>query len=438
MSTNNSLGEFPPMSPPPHYADEEEDEITPVPLNLDGDASLTPLPQELSDLWCSDKILKYLNEEGKKMCRCLHCNANPWSGWNHTKLLRHVCRIRGGDVKPCQGQIPPAYMKCYVAIWNKKKSAKSQKRIREELINISIDQTEEQACLNYDEHKRQKNKLGPQGPALNDMLDVEELIEDPDEDTIGTTTITTRTKSESAKTSYLSGSKSTLQTHLVFPKAKNSPAQERSLSVAIAHYIIANSLPFNHSEDILFKRVLVHSCQVNNSYRPPLKDEVAGDLLQSVFDAYYVKEVTALLREADIFGISVYGDGATINTVPQINVMAASPNNPGCVLDVIDCTDHMAKGGKKDAEYISNKMLPIMVKIDPHKHLIKGIIFDGAGNVQKAGDMIESHFPCSIVTHGTEHVTNIQFEKWVRITPIKEYAYFCKVVSNLSTLCDII
>ena len=83
-------------------------------------------------------------------------------------------------------------------------------------------------------------------------------------------------------------------------------------------------------------------------------------------------------------------------------------------------------------------MLPIMVKIDPHKHLIKGIIFDGAGNVQKAGDMMESHFPCAIVTHGTEHVTNIQFEKWVRITPIKEYAYFCKVVRNLSTSCDII
>mgnify|MGYP006153630251 CR=1 FL=1 len=101
---------------------------------------------------------------------------------------------------------PPAYMKHCVAIWNKKKSAKSQKRIREELINISIDQTEEQACLNYDENKRQKNKLGPQGPALNDMLDEEELIEDPDEDTIGTTTITTRTKSESSKTSYLSGS----------------------------------------------------------------------------------------------------------------------------------------------------------------------------------------------------------------------------------------
>ena len=80
-------------------------------------------------------------------------------------------------MKPCQGQIPPAYMKHYVAIWNKKKSAKSQKRIREELINISIDHTEEQACLNYDERKHQKNKLGPQGPALNDMLDVEELIE---------------------------------------------------------------------------------------------------------------------------------------------------------------------------------------------------------------------------------------------------------------------
>ena len=78
----------------------------------------------------------------------------------------------------------------------------------------------------------------------------------------------------------------------------------------------------------------------------------------------------------------------------MINVLASTPSNPSFVIDVIDCTDHMAIGGKKDAEYISNKMLPIMVKIDPHKHLIKGIIFDGAGNVQKAGNMMESHFPC--------------------------------------------
>ena len=48
-------------------------------------------------------------------------------------------------------------------------------------------------------------------------------------------------------------------------------------------------------------------------------------------------------------GISVGGDAATINREPLINCIAASPTNHSLVLDVIDSSEHMADGGKKDA-----------------------------------------------------------------------------------------
>jgi hypothetical protein len=66
-------------------------------------------------------------------------------------------------------------------------------------------------------------------------------------------------------------------------------------------------------------------------------------------------------------GLVFYSNGATIKTLPQINILAASPNVPGCMLDVIICPNHMAVGDMKDSNYISNSMLPLMTAIGPNK-----------------------------------------------------------------------
>ena len=39
------------------------------------------------------------------------------------------------------------------------------------------------------------------------------------------------------------------------------------------------------------------------------------------------------------------------------------------------------------------------------------IAFDGASNVQKAGEIMKKHFTRATVIHGSEHVVNIIFEK---------------------------
>jgi hypothetical protein len=107
--------------------------------------------------------------------------------------------------------------------------------------------------------------------------------------------------------------------------------------------------------------------------------------------------MTSLLSEARIFGLTVFGDGATIKSVALVNVLAAGVNNPFALLDIADCTGHLAIGGKKDAQYIANIVKPLITQmeseLDIHNKRSPGIVdlvfFDGASNVQNAGQILQ-------------------------------------------------
>ena len=63
----------------------------------------------------------------------------------------------------------------------------------------------------------------------------------------------------------------------------------------------------------------------------------------------------------------IFGNDATIGKTPITNILASLPTKPSCVLDVVDCTNHMMAAGKKDAWYIAKQILPLMQHIDPNK-----------------------------------------------------------------------
>jgi hypothetical protein len=209
---------------------------------------------------------------------------------------------------------------------------------------------------------------------------------------------------------------------------KRNPKAEEELSLTIAHYLAAHSLPFSHAEDPLFHRVLQKARATNHKYEPPKRHEVAGNLLDSHFAAYQKNGLEALLADVDTYGIGIFGDGATIVKTPLMNILASSPNNPSCVLDVVDCSTHMMQGGKKDAWFIVKHMLPIMKKIDPHKDRINVVAFDGASNVQKAANLLKEHFPAITVMQGVEHTISTIMGRWIGLRPIKDLCQFAKKV----------
>ena len=74
---------------------------------------------------------------------------------------------------------------------------------------------------------------------------------------------------------------------------------------------------------------------------------------------------------------------------------------------------------KKTADYLETKIRSFAEFIDPKKVLIDLICFDGAGNVQKAGRLLEKTFPRATTIHGCEHVCSLFFVDLLKKTELK-------------------
>ena len=94
---------------------------------------------------------------------------------------------------------------------------------------------------------------------------------------------------------------------------------------------------------------------------------MSSDLLDQSYTQRIVDYKQKLHKEAGCFGISMYGDGATVMKMPFINVMASSVYERSAVLDIVDTLQHMSNGGFKDASYIASFFTPHIEEIDPHQ-----------------------------------------------------------------------
>ncbi len=68
---------------------------------------------------------------------------------------------------------------------------------------------------------------------------------------------------------------------------------------------------------------------------------MSGTLLDGLYISNYDVMMRTLLLVSKIFGVTIYGDGATITNTPLINILVASPNNPSALLEIVDCTSQM-------------------------------------------------------------------------------------------------
>jgi len=111
-----------------------------------------------------------------------------------------------------------------------------------------------------------------------------------------------------------------------------------------------------------------------------------------------------------VFGVSFFGDGAMVKKKALLNVLASGVHLPSACLEIIDCTGHLEAGGKKDAKYIANCFLPLIKQFElESENMVDLALFDGASNVQKAGDVLAAIFPRMSVIHGAEHVISLFF-----------------------------
>jgi hypothetical protein len=110
----------------------------------------------------------------------------------------------------------------------------------------------------------------------------------------------------------------------------------------------------------------------------PDRHDIAGKYPDALYVAHWKEQMKTLLLEARVFGITVFGDGATIKTVPLVNVLASCVNNPCALLEITDCTAHLAEGGKKDEKYVAKIIMPLIQLMeseeDMHKKMYAGLV----------------------------------------------------------------
>ena len=158
---------------------------------------------------------------------------------------------------------------------------------------------------------------------------------------------------------------------------------------------------------------------VKQDFVIPGRKKIGGDLLKLNYQNCQKMNRAQLLASAPMFGLSFLGDGATIHKMPLINVLAMSANVPPVTVCINDCTDHLQGGGKKDAPYIANLFENNMSEFDNQKTLVDLLYFDGASNVQKAGDILTAKYPRAYCLHGGEHVVSLFFSDVAKLAPVK-------------------
>ena len=167
------------------------------------------------------------------------------------------------------------------------------------------------------------------------------------------------------------------------------PEANQQMHIAIAAFIHGSALPFSMARDPNFLNIIDIARNLGPRYTPADRRMVSCNLLDSLYGTSFKGTMTTLLSKVETFGLTIYGDGATIKSVPLINILTAGPNNPFDLMDIVDCTTHLQNQGKKDALYIAQMILPLIERMEntrdirnkKHSGIVDLVLMDGASNL---------------------------------------------------------
>jgi hypothetical protein len=109
---------------------------------------------------------------------------------------------------------------------------------------------------------------------------------------------------------------------------KHDPHAAERMYIAIVDFIFSNGLPISLVECAKIHKLIQSARHIPPKYTPPYRKQMAGPLLDDIFQSTYDKQMRSLLKESKVFGIALFGNGATIQKVPMMIFLGSSPNNP--------------------------------------------------------------------------------------------------------------
>ena len=349
--------------------------------------------------------MQFTDSDGKRKWKCLWCNST-FQQWNATKALLHVHRVSGNNIQKCKSRsIDAVHQALYAQLYKRNTARKQAQKEADESKKRSSDEYIVNAGEAYAATSKRK-KLSPFTSTGTPPDEITPSSQIPHEVNIG---------SEDPKQQSSQDTQRYIQTKLTDTVDSQAESQ---LTMAIADLIHSCGLPFSLASHHKFHRVLSLAKFATKKYIPPGRNKVGGELLDLNYDIYIKNTHEALLKEADVYGLTFFGDAATVKKLPMINILASSVHLPVGCLRIADCSAHLQADGTKDASYISGLFIPHILEMEKRAAKCTDlVIFDGASNVQKAGALLEAKFPHISAIHGAEHVISLFYQDVFELRP---------------------
>jgi hypothetical protein len=359
----------------------------------------------LRKIWDCIMICQTMVDDTKKGWKCLWCDR-VFTPVHATRALTHVLKVKKSDIAPCTAKIQAPYLQRYqdLSVTLSERAAARKRSATD--VESAVTEHQEAAV---------KNLLGRRGVeipprSIATMLSATSS-KNPTSGCAGTATA-------NAMITRLGGVQPSINASFEnmsdIRKCNNA-----SFEMAIADFFHCENIPDKVVESERFARVIKKARTVGSDFKIPSRSKIGGELLDLNFETVYKANKEALLKDASVFGLAFLGDGATIKRMPLMNILGMCAGTPPLTLSIQDCTDHMEEGGKKNAAYIAEMFEAKVNEYDAGNLLTDVFFFDGASNVQKAGEVLTAKFPHTFCFHGAEHVVSLFFSSIARIQPIK-------------------
>ena len=328
-----------------------------------------------------------------------------FNDWNLTKAVHHVAQQNSNDIAKCKTLLGEEDNRIYQSIYHQYKEKAECRKRKQSVLNTVQDENINKALFHQKSNKKSQNSI----QSLSDKFISNSIASNEKQLQLTKTNNRSLITTEIDDEKFLSNSsvsKGKKQLYPVF--AVGARENDEKARMAIADFIIGCGLPFSIADHPKFRYMCKFMRNSSNKFNFPNRNMVSSVLMDALYESNRKKYIQDLSKNAEIFGLTFLGDGATVKRMPLINIIASGVYCPVAVLAISDCTSHMADGNIKDANYISNDLfLPHFKKIDPHKKFIDLVAFDGAANVQKAGRILCTHYPKCTAIHGGEHVVSL-------------------------------
>ena len=424
-----SVNEVEPVADPPVDVDIEVLEV-----EDDDDDDVDPLA--LGRIWDDSQVQKLVDLHGKPQWKCFYCKTT-FAAHNATKAMAHVVRAKGFNIAPCKKFqfIPLKKRQSHLDLFQRQQNAK-QRRVGATLALHQLISTH-QDDLSFavqTTRKRPYNTADTSSTMVSTPRSVASAVSQPSGSSVASRSFRTPVL---AQRSLLAETIPHTFKNVKPPPAKKPPVMmqlsihdgpnphgESALTASIADMIHSSGLPFSLSSDPKFRRMIKLARNVGTNYITPSRQRIGTDLLRLNYEMYVARTKEVLLNQADTYGLTLYGDGATVKKMPLINILCAGVHNPAAVLEIVNCSVHLQTGGKKDASYIAKLFRPHLAELDLHKTCVDLVYFDGASNVQKAGAILSAHYPRISCLHGAEHVVSLFFSDISKLPAVNTFIRF--------------